>query len=823
MKNVLFALIGMIFLVVSSCVDFEDEVVPEIVNQTGYSLKLNGLAVTDTAKFAINEMVLVEVTDVAGKKIVAEVNFGNGNAAITASNAADKYTEVGQYTLTATVANTNPAVILKANVLIKKAAVIVDPINGESVVLVLDSSFVNGINTITYGLKLDINGLDNSTIFVDASVPGKPWSTYNNATEIIVINGFKYVKWTVVVPNGTIRVGWYQYRTVNGLKEKEWAATSTSKFWKEGLPEFSVYNGVTYVLGTAPVSDKVFTLKLEGVTFSNDTNRVSLNTAFSAKVLDEASVLTLVDYDFGNGVKAVNVNTASNSYATPGTYKVTATIKSVTPNKVLTTWVVVPKVVIVPATYTLKINNETYANGSVIKINEGTSLMFKILNKDGVIVSSKFTSTGSAAVIADSKTIVYGAAGTFDMSIETQNDATTFAVKIEVTKVGEPVYTLKVNNVAVTTDAIKTTIGTSLSFTVVNESGVATTAVWNMGEGSPSTSNGKTHAYAKAGTYQVSATVGTQVMKVTIEVADASVQVYTLKVNNVAVANGSTVKTTAGTSMYFKTVNNTGASVLAKYDFGDNSSETTDIAAKIYQVAGTYKVTSTYENSVTTVYIEVAAVVVPDVYSFKINGTVTNGTVTIEEGVTTNFKVVNASGTSFTAKFDLGNGTKVETDNANTTYVAGSYLVTALVNGQTISKNITVTPSTIFIPKPEAIVLISSSVSGAVITAVLGLRCDAIPNMSLTKDTYVAGEIPGVNWKDYKLTETVLIDGIRYFKWNVTTGAGKFRMSWVQMKDGGTKLYDDGNWAFDLDSNYFKEGLFHFNLTIDGSKAKLAK
>ena len=123
---------------------------------------------------------------------------------------------------------------------------------GDDVVIVLDSSYVNSVNTITYGLRLDINNLDDSPIFVEASVPGKEWLVYTNATEIIVKNGFKYVKWKVICGNGTIRVGWYQYHMVNGLKVKHWATTSTSKYYKDGLPQFEVYKSGTYKSGTAP-------------------------------------------------------------------------------------------------------------------------------------------------------------------------------------------------------------------------------------------------------------------------------------------------------------------------------------------------------------------------------------------------------------------------------------------------------------------------------------------------------------------------------------------------------------------------------------------
>ena len=89
--------------------------------------------------------------------------------------------------------------------------------------------------------------------------------------------------------------------------------------------------------------------------------------------------------------------------------------------------------------------------------------------------------------------------------------------------------------------------------------------------------------------------------------------------------------------------------------------------------------------------------------------------------------------------------------------------------------------------------------------------------MSLTKDTYAAGEIPGVSWKDYKLTETTIINGVSYFKWNVSvpvstikSASAKFRFSWLQMKDGGTDLYKNGAWAYDVNSKFFNstEGLF---------------
>src|SRR5680860_113965 len=119
MKNLMFALIGLM-LVTSACVKMDDEIVPEVINTSDYTLKLNGVLTNtkDTMKYELNQIILAELADATGKKVVAEVNFGNGNAAIVADNAADKYSIAGAYKLTATILNTTPAVELTANVLI---------------------------------------------------------------------------------------------------------------------------------------------------------------------------------------------------------------------------------------------------------------------------------------------------------------------------------------------------------------------------------------------------------------------------------------------------------------------------------------------------------------------------------------------------------------------------------------------------------------------------------------------------------------------------------------------------------------------------------
>ena len=908
MKKILFALFWLT-LGMSSCLVVDEESVPEITN-SGYTLKISGGTVkADSTIFQLGDIATVEVVDKTNKKVAIEVDFGNGPL-ITGETATYKYPQAGVYKITAKVKNLTPEVKLSTNAVVKNKPV--DPLKGENVRIVLDSSYVNGVNTITYGLRLDIADLDNSPIFVEASVPGKEWSVYTNATEIIVKNGFKYVKWTVIGGNGTVRAGWYQYHMVNGINTKVWAVTSTSKYWNAGLPEWIVKDGATYVLGT---NSSVYSLQFDGVSVSNDTARVNLNTAFTAKVMDQSGNVVPADISFSGGSTFPNSSGASASYATAGTYLVTATIKSVTPNKVLTKYIVASKKVV--PVYTLKVGTDTYASGSVIKIVEGASLTFKLLNSAGNAELCTYTLTGATPVVADSKTAVYPTAGTYDVKIETVSDATIITAKVEVSKpvvpnyilkvgtdtfasgstikitkgtsltfkvidsntgnavsstytitgsspvvalsktvtystngtfdvrivtetdlkvftatveVTDPpvkAYVLKIDNQAVTNGStVKLTKNTAAYFKVYDDAGLVVVAKLSFGEGTVVNTDGRAFTYSAVGTYQFQAEVGGAVIKATIEVAEPVVPVYTLKINGQVVANGATYKTTEKVSLALKTVNADGVTEVVTYNFGDNTSETTDNAAKVYNTAGTYRITiSKGSATLQTANIEVAPLAKPDTYSFRINNLdISSETAYLVEGALTSIKVVDKDAIPVMAEINFGDGSpKVTSKDASHSYAVGIYTLSASIGDKAISKRIEVTKPVDPV-KPESVILISSSISGTTINAVLGLRCNAINSFSSAKTTYVAGEIPGVNWMDYPLSEIVTIDGVKYFKWSVSAPAGSYRMSWVQMRDGVTELYK-GHWANDLNSMYWNvsEGLFLFKLSIDGNTVKLTK
>lgn len=324
MKNLIVFLFC--FVLFSSCGKFEDATETPVVSANGFTWNLNGTIVSDSVHYLVNEIVLVEVLK-DGQKISAEVNFGNGSLPTFGDKAADKYVAEGVYKLTATIKSVTPVVKLTVNVVIGKTPVVIID-SKETVVVKISGSFTGSTNTMVYGLNISNLWPEydaNSPIYVEASVPGKDWSVYTNATEIVIINGFKYVKWPVSCPNGNIRVGWYQYKTKDGLKVKSWAGSSESIYYKDGLPEFSVYNGENYKLGTVPGTTVVYTMKAnDAAIVSGSTIKIIEGTQVAFKVFDASGNLVIAKYD--NDGTTLTSDVKTNVYNTAGTYKVTATI-----------------------------------------------------------------------------------------------------------------------------------------------------------------------------------------------------------------------------------------------------------------------------------------------------------------------------------------------------------------------------------------------------------------------------------------------------------------------------------------------------------------
>lgn len=297
---------------------------------------------------------------------------------------------------------------------------------------------------------------------------------------------------------------------------------------------------------------------------------------------------------------------------------------------------------------------------------------------------------------------------------------------------------------------------------------------------------------------------------------------YFVKVNGAKVADNDTVYVAVNDIILFEMFDAKGNKVDGVfYSNNLNSAFGTGTIANIqYTATGVYKVTVNLENGSKTLYVYVS-VGKTTKCTLKINGQVVSDGATFKATTAQSlkFEVVNKDCQTVKTGYDFGDGTNkiITSYSLLFSYAdAGNYTLTASTEDEKITVNMQITKEA-----SDAVVLITSSISGSTINATLGFRCNAIPNFSGNKATYVAGEIPGISWKKYDVSEITSIGGIDYFKWSVSVPAGKFRLSWIQQKDAGaTFSYDACNWAHDSASSYWNgtDYLFYFYLRIVNNK-----
>lgn len=294
---------------------------------------------------------------------------------------------------------------------------------------------------------------------------------------------------------------------------------------------------------------------------------------------------------------------------------------------------------------------------------------------------------------------------------------------------------------------------------------------------------------------------------------------YFVKANGTKMVSGDTLYTVINTVTSFELFNPQGTKVEAVFRSSDlNTSFGTGLKADIsYSNVGIYKVSVSLIGSDKTISVYVSAQKSTD-YTLKINGNSVAAGSTFKATTTQSlkFKVVDVDNKALTTAFDFGNGTKIKTDSVSLYYdKAGTYNLTATTGSKIIKLTVEVTKGA-----DDAVVIISANVSGSNINVTFGFKCNTIPNFSSTKSTYVAGELPNASWNKYDLSEVVSISGVNYFKWSVTTPPGKFRLSWIQLKDGKTAFnYDDCNWSYDSNSTFWnaKDYLYYIYLKIDNN------
>jgi len=301
-----------------------------------------------------------------------------------------------------------------------------------------------------------------------------------------------------------------------------------------------------------------------------------------------------------------------------------------------------------------------------------------------------------------------------------------------------------------------------------------------------------------------------------VDFEDKSSERYTLYLNDSPVIADS-VYYVINQDIKAKVLDASGNEVSAAFDFGNGTKISGTAVTAKYVGVGKYKLTITTADKIISTNIVISKALK---FTLKINNSAVdnNSIFKTNDGTPLTFKIIDTDGKALKTDFDLGNGTKILTDSVTISYTAGSYDFKAVTGSNTITIKIEVAKA-----NSEAIVLISTSISGSTISAILGLKCSLISDVSLSKETYVAGEIPTKSWQDYKIIETTIIGGINYFKWNISAPAGKYRLSWIQLKNGQTEFsYDNCNWANDLKSIFWSDGLFVFYLKIDNGAVKIS-
>ena len=172
--------------------------------------------------------------------------------------------------------------------------------------------------------------------------------------------------------------------------------------------------------------------------------------------------------------------------------------------------------------------------------------------------------------------------GTFTVSLTAQNSCTDTTTTLQISVFPKPVA-------AFIADRYTTCIGQSIQFT--NQSDVATSYLWQFGDGNTSTLLNPSHSYNTPGLY----TVKLIIYRVNAP-GNICIDSTTQQVQIVSGLPGSfSLSATTGSCVPFTVtfVNQNRPSVTASWDFGDGNTGSGDSVLHTYQTAGIYTVTLT--------------------------------------------------------------------------------------------------------------------------------------------------------------------------------------------------------------------------------------
>ena len=283
------------------------------------------------------------------------------------------------------------------------------------------------------------------------------------------------------------------------------------------------------------------------------------------------------------------------------------------------------------------------------------------------------------------------------------------------------------------------------------------------------------------------------------------------QVNGELVAPNDTLYFVSGESATFELLINQ-KKMSAFWEFGSDY-EQGSLKGFLFDQPGEFKLKAILEN-----HVYFLNVIVENKYHLKINDS-EKEVHEINQEESLDFQVLGSSGREIYSYFDLGDGRKIKGQRPSASYDKdGNYQVKATFKNRYL--NTTVKVRKIPEPTEPSIILLDWRLDNGFIYGTLGLKAASLPNWTPNKKTYLTGEISGAYWKDYEITERQLVGQTTYLKFNFSCLPGKFRISWIQLKDGYTEFnYDNCNWAWDPASPFWSsDNLFVFYLRIEDNK-----
>lgn len=398
------------------------------------------------------------------------------------------------------------------------------------------------------------------------------------------------------------------------------------------------------------VSKSVTVYPIPVAGFTNSTVCVGSPTSFTNSSNVSGGTITNYSWSFGDGGSSTLQN-PNYTYAGAGSYNVTLTVTS--NNGCVNT---ITKSVTVNPRATVNFTAANVCFGNAVSFTNNSTL------SSGTFSTAWNFGDGSGTSILPNPTYTYANPGTYKVTLYiTTNNGCTDSLSKNVTVYANPVVKFTAAN-ACQFNAVQFNNQTSISSgNTINQ------YFWKFGDGGTSAASDPTHAYALPGTYTV------KLIAVTINGCSDSTT-RTIVINPAPVANFTSNTTCLNDQAVFTNTSTVYTGNITGYlwNFGDNTTATTQNAVHKYTTAGTYNVslTVTSDSGCTNTILKPIIIAPMPVANFNVDN-VCNG----DTMVFINASSI-ASGT-LTYKWYFGDGDSALTTEAKHKYAAdGTYNVT---------------------------------------------------------------------------------------------------------------------------------------------------